>query len=81
MHLRPLSPRLYLPVGFEAMGAKLAPLAPIIQAAPDAVDSGEYRELDPDPLLQIRPEDKVLEIASSDCCLRNPRTLSSMTAW
>jgi hypothetical protein len=65
MHLRPLSPRLYLPVGFEAMGqgrvhdipryqdervrglrkqqseeaasvrAKLAPLAPIIQAAPD----------------------------------------------
>ena len=49
--------------------AKLAPLAPIIQAAPDAVDSGEYRELDPDPLLQIRPEDKVLEIVDEDAFL------------
>ncbi|GLA68040.1 hypothetical protein AtubIFM55763_000302 [Aspergillus tubingensis] len=49
--------------------AKLAPLAPIIQAASDAVDSGEYRGLDPDPLLQIRPEDKVLEIVDEDVFL------------
>ncbi|PWY73800.1 hypothetical protein BO94DRAFT_559790 [Aspergillus sclerotioniger CBS 115572] len=52
--------------------AKLAPLAPDIQAIPDdgeSADGGEYRGLDPDPLLQIRPEDKVLEIVDETAFL------------
>ncbi|PYI01049.1 cactin [Aspergillus sclerotiicarbonarius CBS 121057] len=55
--------------------AKLAPLAPVIQATSDgeqqseSADGGEYRGLDPDPLLQIRPEDKVLEIVDETAFL------------
>ena len=55
--------------------AKLALLAPVIQPVSDggqqseSVDGGEYRGLDPDPLLQIRPEDKVLEIVDETAFL------------
>ncbi|PWY91099.1 hypothetical protein BO70DRAFT_368263 [Aspergillus heteromorphus CBS 117.55] len=44
--------------------AKLAPLAPIVLegAQSESAGEGEFRGLDPDPLLQIRAEDKVLEI-------------------
>ncbi|OJJ35438.1 hypothetical protein ASPWEDRAFT_40631 [Aspergillus wentii DTO 134E9] len=44
----------------EFVRSKLAPLAPVIETNP--VDQDEFNGLDPDPLLQIRPEDKVLEI-------------------
>ena len=50
----------------ESVRAKLAPLAPVIQpSTEDKTQSGldeEFRGLDPDPLLQVRPEDKVLEV-------------------
>lgn len=47
----------------EFVRAKLAPLAPVVgdtQTLEDA--SEEFSGLDPDPLLQVRPEDKGLEI-------------------
>lgn len=58
----------------ESVRAKLAPLAPIIDADLDekeaeAVDESEFKGLDPDPLLQIRPEDKVLEIVDESAFL------------
>lgn len=49
----------------ESVQAKLAPLAPVIQpstADPQTRLDEVFCGLDPDPLLQIRPEDKVLEI-------------------
>ncbi|PYH90052.1 cactin [Aspergillus ellipticus CBS 707.79] len=51
--------------------AKLAPLAPILQEGQrsESADGGEFRGLDPDPLLQIRPEDKVLEIVDETAFL------------
>ena len=59
----------------EAMSiqAKLAPLAPVI--AGDglqlvSVESAELNGLDPDPLLQVRPEDKGLEIMDESVFLR-----------
>lgn len=46
----------------EAVRAKLAPLAPAVEDGrqDDAVD--EFSGLDPDPLLQVRSEDKALSI-------------------
>ncbi|KAE8362580.1 mid region of cactin-domain-containing protein [Aspergillus caelatus] len=50
----------------ESVRAKLAPLAPVIQPSTEGKTQAgldeEFRDLDPDPLLQVRPEDKVLEI-------------------
>ena len=55
----------------ESVRAKLAPLALVndtdIQAK--SVNRDEFKGLDPDPLLQIRPEDKVLEIVDESACL------------
>lgn len=48
----------------QSIRTKLAPLAPVIQAyqeRPEQVSETEFRDLDPEPLLQIRPEDKGLE--------------------
>ena len=50
----------------EFVRSKLATLAPVVdptsKAQLEAVDSEEFNGLDPDPLLQVRPEDKGLEI-------------------
>ncbi|PKX98220.1 splicing factor cactin [Aspergillus novofumigatus IBT 16806] len=49
----------------ESIRTKLAPLAPVIQTyqeRPQQLSEKEIRDLDPEPLLQIRPEDKGLEI-------------------
>ncbi|KAE8145584.1 mid region of cactin-domain-containing protein [Aspergillus avenaceus] len=55
----------------ELVRAKLAPLAPVIRPSSQyntrAID--EFEGLDPDPLLQIRPEDKVLEIVDESSFL------------
>ena len=58
----------------ESVRAKLAPLAPMIEIgsgekAAEDVDEDEFKALDPDPLLQIRPEDKVLEIVDESAFL------------
>ncbi|OJK03125.1 hypothetical protein ASPACDRAFT_23824 [Aspergillus aculeatus ATCC 16872] len=56
----------------ESVRAKLAPLAPFIRppsgsnAQPDHHD---FEGLDPDPLLQVRPEDKILEIVDESAFL------------
>lgn len=57
----------------EFVRAKLAPLAPVVtlegtQEMED-VTIEEFNELDPDPLLQIRPEDKGLEIIDESAFL------------
>lgn len=49
----------------EFIRSKLAPLAPVVPSAladSRQVDSKEFDGLDPDPLLQLRPEDKLLPI-------------------
>lgn len=51
----------------EFIRSKLASLAPVVDSTskgtqPEAVASDEFNGLDPDPLLQVRPEDKGLEI-------------------
>ncbi|EAW11480.1 splicing factor cactin [Aspergillus clavatus NRRL 1] len=52
----------------ESVRTKLAPLAPVIQTTSEdaqrsaSINEVEFRNLDPEPLLQIRPEDKGLEI-------------------
>lgn len=58
----------------ESVRAKLALLAPAVEPGLDdkqaeTVDSKEFKGLDPDPLLQIRPEDKVLEIVDENAFL------------
>ncbi|KAL4955858.1 mid region of cactin-domain-containing protein [Aspergillus filifer] len=45
----------------ESVRTKLAPLAPL-RVDEASVNEEEFRNLDPDPLLQIRPEDKVHEV-------------------
>lgn len=67
----------------ESVRAKLAPLAPVIEPSLDdkqveAVDSDEFKGLDPDPLLQVRPEDKVLEIVDESAFLGQVVCLSSL---
>ncbi|KAL4925580.1 splicing factor cactin [Aspergillus undulatus] len=49
----------------ESVRSKLAPLAPLVRgdvAQATLVRDAEFHDLDPDPLLQIRPEDKVYEV-------------------
>jgi hypothetical protein len=49
----------------ESIRRKLAPFAPVIQTyqeRPEQLSEIELRDLDPESLLQIRPEDKGLEI-------------------
>lgn len=48
----------------ESVRDKLAPLAPAVQTSVEGQSAcdKEFQGLDPDPLLQIRPEDKVLEV-------------------
>ncbi|KAJ5748553.1 uncharacterized protein N7511_010249 [Penicillium nucicola] len=52
----------------ESIRAKLAPLAPVVIAG-DIANPAEFEGLDPDPLLQVRPEDKVLEIMDESAFL------------
>lgn len=70
----------------ESVRAKLAPLAPVIEPGLDdkqieAVDNDEFKGLDPDPLLQVRPEDKVLEIVDESAFLSQVVCLSSCPLW
>ncbi|RAH41429.1 splicing factor cactin [Aspergillus brunneoviolaceus CBS 621.78] len=56
----------------ESVRAKLAPLAPFMRApsGSDAQsDHHDFEGLDPDPLLQVRPEDKILEIVDESAFL------------
>ncbi|KAL4808927.1 mid region of cactin-domain-containing protein [Aspergillus unguis] len=53
----------------ESVRSKLAPLAPLVQTNAVLVNEEEFRDLDPDPLLQIRPEDKVYEVLDEDTFL------------
>jgi hypothetical protein len=52
----------------ESIRAKLAPLAPAVITG-DTTNPAEFEGLDPDPLLQVRPEDKVLEIMDESAFL------------
>lgn len=58
----------------ESIREKLAPLAPAIveqrDGNPDSAQSTEFEGLDPDPLLQVRAEDKGLEIMDESSLLR-----------
>lgn len=45
----------------ESLREKLAPLAPVVSAV-DTTNHAEFEGLDPDPMLQVLPEDKGLEI-------------------
>lgn len=57
----------------ESIKAKLAPLAPVVSGndqQPESTDPDEFKGLDPDPLLQVRPEDKGLEIMDESAFLR-----------
>ena len=49
---------------------KLAPLAPVMTGDEKELDSAEFQGLDPDPLLQVRAEDKGLEIMDESVFLR-----------
>lgn len=51
----------------ESVREKLAPLAPIIDV--NTSNPAEFDGLDPDPLLQVRAEDKVLEIMDESAFL------------
>ncbi|KAJ5789752.1 uncharacterized protein N7518_006763 [Penicillium psychrosexuale] len=52
----------------ESIREKLAPLAPVVMAD-DTTNHAEFEGLDPDPMLQIRPEDKGLEIMDESAFL------------
>lgn len=52
----------------ESIREKLAPLAPVVSAG-DITSHAEFEGLDPDPLLQVRPEDKGLEIMDESAFL------------
>jgi len=57
----------------EAVREKLAPLAPLVtgdEQQLNSTDSAEFKGLYPDPLLQVRPEDKGLEIMDESAFLR-----------
>ncbi|KKK24311.1 hypothetical protein P175DRAFT_0506608 [Aspergillus ochraceoroseus IBT 24754] len=56
----------------ESVRSKLALLAPVVcgnKAHTESIDEEEFRGLDPDPLLQIRPEDKAYEVIDEDAFL------------
>lgn len=68
----------------ESVRAKLAPLAPILSENGNSADTIEFKGLDPDPLLQVRPEDKGLEIMDESECLNQVVSclfLSSLSAY
>jgi hypothetical protein len=52
----------------ESIREKLAPLAPVVNAG-ETTNHVEFEGLDPDPLLQVRPEDKSLEIMDESAFL------------
>ncbi|KAJ6187418.1 hypothetical protein N7519_002326 [Penicillium mononematosum] len=52
----------------ESIREKLAPLAPVVIAG-ETTSHAEFEGLDPDPLLQVRPEDKSLEIMDESAFL------------
>lgn len=56
----------------ESIREKLAPLAPVVPNSESLQRStgAEFQNLDPDPLLQVRPEDKGLEIMDEAVFLR-----------
>lgn len=57
----------------ESVREKLAPLAPTVipdQSQQGTTDPSEFEGLDPDPLLQVRSEDKGLEIMDESSLLR-----------
>lgn len=57
----------------ETIKAKLAPLAPAVTDEDEEskfTESDDFKGLDPDPLLQVRPEDKGLEIMDESVFLR-----------
>jgi hypothetical protein len=57
----------------ESIREKLAPLAPLVtgdEQQLNSAESAEFNGLDPDPLLQVRPEDKGLEIMDESAFLR-----------
>lgn len=62
---------------------KLAPLAPILTESNTSLSSiNDFQGLDPDPLLQVRPEDKVLEIMDESAFLRQVVSVSqSVDMW
>ena len=63
----------------ESVRAKLAPLEPSLDDKQvETVDSDEFKGLDPDPLLQVRPEDKVYEIVDESAFLGQVVCLSSL---
>ncbi|KAL2819369.1 mid region of cactin-domain-containing protein [Aspergillus cavernicola] len=54
----------------ESVRFKLAPLAPLVHGdEAQAVNEEEFRGLDPDPLLQLRPEDKIYEVLDEETFL------------
>jgi hypothetical protein len=53
----------------ESVRTKLAPLAPVARQGTAKINEEEFRDLDPDPLLQIRPEDKVYEVVDEEAFL------------
>ncbi|KAL4741284.1 cactus-binding C-terminus of cactin protein-domain-containing protein [Aspergillus similis] len=53
----------------ESVRTKLAPLAPVVRQGTATINEEEFRDLDPDPLLQIRPEDKVYEVVDEEAFL------------
>lgn len=58
----------------ESVRLKLAPLAPVVKSPGDerqveGIDSQEFDGLDPEPLLQVHPEDKVLQIVDESAFL------------
>ncbi|KAL2833202.1 mid region of cactin-domain-containing protein [Aspergillus pseudoustus] len=56
----------------ESVRSKLAPLAPLVRGDIVQVRSNnpeEFRGLDPDPLLQLRPEDKIFEVLDEETFL------------
>ena len=52
----------------ESIREKLAPLAPVVMED-DITNNTEFEGLDPDPMLQVRPEDKGLEIMDESAFL------------
>lgn len=60
----------------ESVRFKLAPIAPLIG---ELVETKEKRDLDPEPLLQLRPEDKALEIMDESAFLKQVVCLPAST--
>ncbi|KKK20333.1 hypothetical protein AOCH_007244 [Aspergillus ochraceoroseus] len=64
----------------ESVRSKLALLAPVVcgnKAHTESIDEEEFRGLDPDPLLQIRPEDKAYEVIDEDAFLDQVENLEN----